>query len=318
MMKRMIVLALLWCGPLAQAAPNAEQMRTALAAQPSCGNFVRFDDQNLYFGFGSYRNGLEEPRKPIPAKMQVRPVDGAAAFELATNDAAIDIVKENSSAFILTYSSIEEWDLAKRARVAEYPTYAINGPLAYKQHAQAMARYQDTVIIAHGRLGVSFFDLKKKRITNQFRLVRNQLPMESMAMGVTVIDHYAYVVMDNFTLVPSNMAPPFRGIITIDMRSQSVVNEMNGMDPGADAIAGLGNTLVVSFMGQPLWTYSATNGKPEFKRSIWKFEGAGTPRGRATMDEENYYTCLSVPNPSHPGWMKKIAGSLDRRALQLD
>lgn len=61
------------------------------------------------------------------------------------------------------------------------------------------------MIIAHGRHGVSIYDLTKKRLVNQFRLLREQIPLESMAMDVTVQGHYAYIVMDNFSLVRQNI-----------------------------------------------------------------------------------------------------------------
>ena len=81
----------------------------------------RFDENNLYLGFGFYKKGLEEPRHPIPATLDVRPLNGGTAFTLPTNDAALDIATEGNHAFVLTYSGIEEWDLAQKARLADTP-----------------------------------------------------------------------------------------------------------------------------------------------------------------------------------------------------
>ncbi len=308
------------------AAPSSEILKATLEAQPSCGNFVRFDDKNLYLGFGWYRNALEEPRLPIPAKMRVAPLDGSEPFELATKDAAIDLVTDGNTAYVLTYSSIEEWDLLRRERLAEYPTYAINGPLAYKQHSQAMARYKDKLIVAHGRLGVSIFNMKTKRLVNQFRLVQGQLPLESMATGVTVQGNLAYVVMDNFNVTrPGDGVSIFRGIIVINMDSESVQSELGGMDPGADSIVSDAKKVIVSFGGIPIWKYGVESlqGKqiPEPEIRIWRFPVGGHPIGAPAMDEKYYYTCFSKA-PAYPGenggWYRKVPMVLDRRVLILD
>lgn len=313
-------------GTFASAAANSELIKATLEAQPTCATFVRFDDKNLYLGFGGYRRGVEEPREPIPAKMRVAPLAGSEAFELATKDAAIDLVTDGSTAYILTFSSIEEWDLAKRERVAEYPTYAINGPLAYKQHAEGMARYRDKLIIAHGRLGVSFFDLKTKRLTNQFRLVRWQAPLESMATGVTIQGNLAYVAMDNFNVTrPGDGIKIFRGIVVIDMNSESVRSELDGMDPGVDGIVSDARKVIVSFGGNPIWKYGIEGLKgrrlPEPDLRIWRFPVKGHPTGLPALDDKYYYTCY-LKAPEYPGenggYSRRVPMVLDRRVMMLD
>lgn len=219
--------------PAAFAQPDPDSVRSALEKVSTCSNFVRFDDENLYFGFGNYKRGVEEPRSPIPGEVRfVSIAQPEASSAIPTADGAIDLIRDGNSLFALTYSGIEELDLAAKKSLGVVPTFARGGARAYKEHPQAFARYGDKVIIAHGRLGVSFFDLKKKRITNQFRLIERQSPMESMATGVVVVGRYAYVSMDNFTLVREGK-PAFRGIVVIDMESERVVSELEGMDPGA-------------------------------------------------------------------------------------
>lgn len=310
----------------AVAATRSEQIRATLEAQPYCQNFVRLDQQNIYLGFGAYRLGLEEPRQPIPSRFRVAPIDGSEAYELQTGDSAIDIVTEGTTAFVLTHSSIEEWDLQKRTRTAVYNTYAAPLPLAYKQHAEAMARYKDTLVIAHGRLGVSFFNLKTKRLQNQFRLVTKQKPLESMAVGVTVQGNQAYVAMDNFTLAnPGEPNRTFRGIVVINLDSQAVVAELGGMDPGADSVTSDLNKVIVSFMGNPIWKYNRASLKgprltePELR--LWRFPVPGHPTGAATMDDIYYYTCYSKA-PAKPGdnggRHVRVPLALDRRVLMLN
>jgi hypothetical protein len=311
----------LFCASSAFAAPSSELIKATLEAQPRCGTFVRYDDLNLYLGFGYYLNGVEEPRLPIPAKFQVVPFNGEPSFELNTLDGAMDLVTEGNTAFVLTYSGLEEWDLKEKVRVQNYQTYAIQGPLRRKQHAQAFARWNDKVIIAHGRLGVSFFDLKRKRLTNQFRLLNNQLPLESIAVGVTVQGNRAYVVMDNFSLV-SQGKPPFRGVIVIDMASESVISETDGLDPGAASIVSDQRNVLVSFLGGPIWKYSLSDlGSMEPVLRVWRYPVMGNPIGSPSIDSKYYYTCFSKA-PVYPGenggWYRKVPMALDRRVLMLD
>lgn len=325
-MKVLLAISLLFMTGLASAAPDPETIKKTLEAQPTCGNFVRYDEQNLFLGFGPYKKGIEEPRSPIPAKLRIVPFSGAQGFDIATNDAAIDIVTDGAKAFVLTYSSIEEWDLPSRQRTAEFNTYVTNRTLRYKEHARSMARYKNKLIIAHGRLGVSFFDLGTKRVSNQFSLVKWQLPLESMATGVTIQGKLAYISMDNFSLVdPRQGKPPFRGIIIVDMESEKVVAELDGMDPGATSINADGASAIVSFGGIPIWVFAidALKGQkiPAPEQRVWKFPLAGNPIGAATLDEKYYYTCFSKA-PAHPGenggWYRKVPLALDRRVLMLE
>lgn len=310
----------------ALAAANPDLLKSTLLAQPSCGNFVRFDDKNLYLGFGGYRRGLEEPRQAIPGRVRVAPVDATDPFELATRDAALDILTEGVTAYVLTYSGIEEWDLETRERRALHSVYAINGPLAYKQHAEGFARYKDKLIIAHGRLGVSFFDLKKKRVTNQFRLLKRQLPLESMAVGVTIQGEKAFVVMDNFHVTrPGDGIKIFRGFVVIDMKTETVVAELDGMDPGADAVLSDTKNVIVSFGGMPIWKYRLSSLQsqklPEPVLRVWRYPLKGHPTGLASMDERHYYTCY-LKAPTYPGEnggsYTRVPFVIDRAVMMLD
>ena len=55
-------------------AADSELVRSTLESSPYCENFVRFDDANLYLGFGKYRRAFEEPRAPIPGRIEVTPL----------------------------------------------------------------------------------------------------------------------------------------------------------------------------------------------------------------------------------------------------
>ncbi len=312
-------------GQQALAAPNSEQVKAVLEAQPYCQNFVRLDQNNAYLGFGPYLLGLPNSnRQPIPSFFRVAPLDGSAPYELRTDDSVIDIVTIGTAAFVLTHSSIEQWDLAERVRVSAYPTYVTGRTLEFKQHAEAMARYKDKLVIAHGRLGISFFDLHTKKITNQFRLVQRQSPLESQAVGITIQGNRAYVAMDNFTLAPKDEPNrTFRGIVVINLDTQTVISELGGMDPGVDSILSDSQNVIVSFKGQPVWKYGIESLKgsvlPEPEQRVWRFPIKGHPTGSPVMDDKYYYTCYSHHEELNPnGTVRKRPRALDRRTLMLD
>lgn len=317
-----MLLALL-LGTLAQAAPNPELLKSVVEAQPTCQNSLRYDDNNLYLGFGMYRRGLEEPRRKLPGGVKVTALnDPANPVRLETLDGVTDTIADGNTLYVLTYTAVEVWDLSSRQRTNVVPTYAAPEPWEYMEHARGFARYGDKAIIAHGRLGVSFFNLKTQRITNQFRLLDSYRPRESSAMDVTVNGKYAYVVFDDFTLSNDPGRTAFRGIVVIDMDSEKVVAELDGMDPGVDAVVNDGTSLVVSFWGLPLWKYSvadlAGRSLPNPKRRLWQFPYRGHPIGKPAMDAVNYYTCFRHDSEKRGEAPKFKPVALDRKALLLD
>ena len=314
-----MLLSLLATAAVASAAPAPEQIRAALEAQPSCQNFVRFDEQNVYLGFGPYRRAFEEPRSPIPGKVRVAPLDGGQAFEFATDDGAIDAQSDGSTLFVLTFSAIEEWNLATRQRAAKYETYLIPGPLKYKEHAQAMARAGDFLLIAHGRLGISAFSMSKRRIINQFRLIREQAPLESMATGIAVQDGRAYVTVDDFTQIHAKDGRhAYRGVVVLDVNSLArIPSQIPETDPGVDAVVADADGLILSYSGMPLWTYplKTAGTSPSFAQ-IWRFPTDGHPVGKAAVDAKFYYTCFASPPSSGKGAMLKVPIAIDRAKMK--
>ena len=318
-----LVLFVSFLGALAaQASPQSDTLKKVLESQTSCENFVRFNDKNIFLGFGPYRRGLEEPRQPIPGVLRVVPLQGKS-FDLATHDAAIDVVQDGDTAFVLTYSSIEEWNLKSKKFVAEYVTYDTPPPLAYLQHASGMARYENKLVIAHGRLGVSIFDIPERRLRNQFRLLSSQLPKESQATGVTIQGHFAFLSVDSFTLNEPEDAPAFRGIVKLDLDQEAVVSEMVGLDPGAESITSDGHELLVSW-GQIIWKYSfnkmdsstLSTTLPEPDIRIWSFPIKGHPEGAAAIDDKYYYTCFAFPAGNSNYSYRPVA--LSRKDLHID
>ena len=317
-----MLLALL-LGTFAYAAPSPELLKKVLESQPSCQNSVRYDDNNIYLGFGTYRRGVEEPRVKRPGGVKVTSLsDPANPVRLETIDGVIDTLADGNTLFVLTFTAVEVWDLARRERTHVVPTFAPE-PLEFMEHARGFARYGDKLIIAHGRLGVSFFNMKTFRITNQLRLLDRYRPRESSAMDVAVSGKNAYVVFDDFTVSNDPGRSAFRGVVVVDMETEKVISELDGMDPGVDAVVTDGKSLIVSFWGLPIWKYSlgdlsSARSLPNPERRLWKFPYRGHPIGKPAMDEAHYYTCFrhNSENRGEPPRFKPVA--LDRKALMLD
>ena len=314
---------LLLQGSLVFAAANSEALKKAVEGLSTCGNFIRYDAKNVYTGFGPYWTSHAEPRQAMPAKIWATAIDGSKSVELKTLDSAVDLMTVGDLAYVLTYSGIEVWNINQRERLRVIPTYDTAAPFMDRQHPEAFALYGNKLIVAHGRFGVSFIDINTNRILNQYMLATHQQALESMATGVAVSGKYAYVVMDSYTLVEKNEKPAFRGLIVIDMETEQIVSELDGIDPGADSVTADSSNIVVSFMGQPLWKYSASSlhdkTLPSPLKRVWKFPYEGRAVGAASMDDQYYYTCFSkVPGPGEGPYMKKIPLALDRKVMKLD
>lgn len=321
-MKKIVVLLSLTLSLNVWAGPHSEMIKQTLESLSSCENFVRLDQRHIFLGFGAYKIGFEEPRSAIPGELQVVALgpDGAS-WTAYTQDSVIDALTVGDRLLVLTYSGIEDWSLSTRKRTALYPTRFGENVLAYREHARAFALYNDKLIIAHGRKGVTFFDLNTNRIVNQLTLIPHQLPVkESQAMSVLVEGTTAYVLLDAFSITPNGKKPPFRGIVKIDMNTERVVGELDGLDPGADALMIHKDQLLVSFMGMPVQRFplSVLNGTqlPAPSGFVGDFGVPGHPTGKPVLDDKYYYTCFRKRSESGRGPAVYIPLALDVDSLR--
>lgn len=321
-MKSLLVILSLTLALPVLAGSRSEVIKKTLESLPTCENFVRLDASHLYLGFGPYKKGFEEPRSAIPGELQVVPVEPSSpAWVAYTQDSVIDALSVGDRLLVLTFSGIEDWSLNTRTRTAIHPTRFGEGALLYREHARAFALYGNKLILAHGRKGVTFFDLNTNRIVNQFTLIPRQLPIkESQAMSVLVKGTTAYVLLDAFSITPSGKQPPFRGIVKIDMPTEQVIGELDGLDPGADAIAIHNDQLLVSFMGMPIqkFPFSVLGGNqiPAPAGYVNKFGPLGHPTGKPVLDDTYYYTCFAKTPENGRGRVTRVPLALDVNSLQ--
>jgi hypothetical protein len=274
----------------------SEKTKRAVDHLSRCGNFLRADETAVFTGFGPYWTGSLHNRTPRPSVLKWIKLDNLQEDQVATDDSVVDLVSHQGSTYVLTYSRLEQWDLASGQRQGLFHTHSTDGRFGDEEHAKAMALYQDKLIIAHGRLGISFFNLKSKQVTKTLKLI-SQGSLESMAQGVTVSGKYAFVVLDSYTLVPPTQKGAFRGIVVIDMETEQIAREIGDLPPGLDSIASDENSLVLSFYGKPLWKYAISDvlgaKKIQPKARVFKFSLDGSPKGKAFMDSKYYYSCFS-------------------------
>jgi hypothetical protein len=305
-----VLLSLLTIAEAVQASTD-DLVRQILQTKGSCENFVRYDEQYLYMGFGPYKLGLEEPRSPIPSEILVTPLrEPSAEFALKTLDSVIESIRDGSDLWVLTYSGLEQWDLTTKKRKQVYQTYVKNEVLKYREHARGMARFLNLFVIAHGRLGVSIFDMDKKRLVFQDRLLQSQQPIESQAMDVVVDVDKALILFDNFSLVDPSQKPGFRGIVVLDLKTNTVIMKSDGLPPGADSLAQFGDDLWISFMGYPIGLIRLPdlyNTKGSMAVNV-KFPNIklGHPMGKGVLLEKDYLTCYLKYSATPGGKSKKV------------
>ncbi len=300
----------------------AELRKAALESQKECQNFVRFDDNFLYLGFGAYKRAFEEPRFPIPGMLKAISLrDPSKVITIKTSDSVIDVVSFSDRLYVLTYSGLQEWNLLTQEMVFEHPTNFENRILEYKEHPQGMVMSHGKIYIAHGRLGLAIFDLLQNKVVKMVPLMTSQAPLESMATSVAAAGHDVYISMDSFTLANPDEKPAFRGIIAYNPMEEKITRQMIGLDPGNSSMTADSKYLVVSYMGYPVWKYDrselVSEKLPRPVQSISTFKEPGHPTGSAFMDDEYYYTCYMKhnlgPNPS----AERVTRAIKRSDLGL-
>lgn len=306
----------------AQAQSSSEKVKLAVESLSTCGNFIRFDNQYVYSGFGPYWTGSEQPRKPLASVLKFISIDQLKENQIVTLDSVVDVVRLDNILFVLTYSGLEEWDIEKSVRLALHKTYPSAESFADDEHPRAFAKFENQLIIAHGRLGLSFFDLRTKRMIRTVSVAQSHLPLESTVNGVTVSGQYAYAVLDSYSVVGPREKPAFQGIVRVDMITEKVVSELDGMGSGAESITSDGKVAIVSFYGAPLVKYSLSKlhstRLPSPSSRLLVFPEDGYPVGKAAMDDKYYYTCFLQKARAGSHHAKRVSLVLDRQVLRLD
>ncbi|MBY0471795.1 hypothetical protein K2X30_11565 [bacterium] len=306
-MKKTTILWALMAGTQAwAAAPTPDQIRTAVEALNSCDSFIRYDDEYAYTGFKNGRIILRSVADPT----QVR------GFSLRA--APVDVIRRGDQLYVLTTSNIEQWDLTTSRQVGMYPTFTWGhgGPAS---QPTGMVFYKNKLVISHGRLGVTVFDLVSKKVVRQAELVSAQLPLESMAMAITSQGSKAYIALDSYTLVRGGTSP-FKGVVLFNMDTLQVEAELTGLDPGVNMVLSDSKNLIVGYWGLPIWKYDLSKVRalsmPNPEKRVWSWPEDGFLKGTPTIDAKYYYSCFQpvVGGKTQPS----AARAWQRTVLDLD
>lgn len=302
-------------------AASPELIKTTLEAQPACANFVRLADEKLVLGFGPYWPLGRNERFNVPSPLRVIPLGSTSMMETQTLDSGIDALQIGDRLFVLTFDALEERMADSLDLVQAHPTHNLDQQeLKYRQHPTAMIRSGNQILISHGRLGVTVFDLATRSITKRVALLQSQMA-ESEAVGLTLAQGKIFVLMDSFTLPSPGNPPVFQGLIVIDPATMTVEKELAGMDPGASEVVAMNDGLLISYLGMPLWKfrYQDLNGTklPRPRAVVFSFGMAGHPTGRLLVDDTYIHGCFMKMPDAPGGRVVNIPRSLLRTDLKL-
>jgi hypothetical protein len=74
-----------------QASPRSEKIKEAVLHLSACGNFIRYDSENVYTGFGSYWTSQNQPREPKPSVMRFVSIEQSKEYQVETLDSVVDV-----------------------------------------------------------------------------------------------------------------------------------------------------------------------------------------------------------------------------------
>ena len=325
----MIVYFLLANLMFAQPAPTKKE--AAFSALKRCTGPVFFSENYLFSGYGTYltfaatTTDASTKRPPTPGYFdRVELANPEKTVRTQTTDGVLDFAVDGRSLFVLTYTAIEEWDAVTLKPLATYPTYHYDNDFKYKQNPSSWTRVGDKLVIAHGRLGYSVFNLKTKSLETQamfairYNIVNRPAPVESQAVAVAPYKGSQVIfLMDNFSR--SDDKPALRGFLLFDLNQHEILKEIPDLDPGAESLLNLKGTLSIGFPGflvkVPAVDFPDHVNFEEMANRTWSFPAKGTPIGRPTFDEKNIYTCFRKAPEKPGGKYESIPMILNRKVL---
>ncbi len=310
--------------PLSGLAANPETVKAALAAETACANFVAVEDEKLILGFGAYWRFSQGPyHVPVPSPLVVMDLTGRSERKVVqTGAASMDALVWDGKLFVLTYEGLEERALPSLELIALHATHGENRPLLFKEHARGMAIHGERLYFAHGKLGMTVFDLPTRRFVARVPLLQRQLPLISVATDVLVREGAVWVLMDTHSMTRPDQRPAFSGLVVVDAATLEVRRELAGIDPGADALASDGEKLMVSYMGYPVWHFRwaelGGNRLPRHRYTT-NFGRPGHPTGRPYVDSTYYHSCFwtAPASPQDTSRPTRVPVSLERATLDI-
>jgi len=269
-----------------QTSPQTEAFLTL----PSCRNFVRHDDGRVLVGTNNGMNVIES--------------DGSVhAFNL--NEQPRDALIYDSEIIALAAYSIITIDQNQGKITGRFDTQSIKpvSNLLPQESPWAIGRVGHTLIIAHGTLGITLFDLRTRQLQNVIDINKGQ-KVKGMAQDVMTQNNDVYVLVDNYQMNPLKPSQEFRGLLKIDLNTRLIAARFSGLDPGATSASWFDETILISFGGMPVWKLqlplTTTTPLANVAQLVTDFARKGHAVGHLSFDDDFVWSChrpgLNTPN----------------------
>jgi len=275
-------------GALVASTSIASPQSESFLNQPVCRNFVRHDDGQILLGTNS---GLV-----------LIDIDGTShPYELG--ETPRDALIFGNEIIVLVGTKIVTLSRALGTVTGQYETQDIKSApsLLPQETPRAIGRIDQTLLVAHGTLGVALFDLESHRLKRIVDINRGQ-KIKGMAQDITAQNHSVYVLVDNYQMDRWHPSQEFRGFVQIDVDQEAELARFGGLDPGSTAAAWYKNTLLLSFAGMPIWRLAmplaGVGPLSDVAHPVTDFGRDGHSVGHLDIDDEFVWTCHRSSNRS--------------------
>lgn len=310
-MKLTMILSTLLLGTVAQAAavPAVQTPEKVFLSQTSCANAVAASD---VWVASAFRQTIEVTSVDSPEMTK----------RFVADDSVTDLLVEGETLYVLTRTTIEVWNLTTGTRVSSTLTSNDEQPADYQAvHAMGFAKEGNLLVIAHGRQGLTLFDLEQTKIVHQARLLEEQLPWESEMRDVTIVDGKAIFAVSNYHVIPHIGEGAFRGAIVYDLKTRKTLSIVKGLDPGVSSLERSGDVLLFNYENF-FWKVSAqdliTKERLRVQNRVFRFPMKGHPTGKMQIRPTTIMSCfLKAPEPGQGRSYQRVPVVLNRAELML-
>tara|TARA_B100001248_G_scaffold262685_1_gene260903 strand:- start:8040 stop:9008 length:969 start_codon:yes stop_codon:yes gene_type:complete len=297
----MFILGLAFSFIFASAPKTLEE--TFLSTQGNCNALIDIQEKHLLVAY----NKTSYPEKQYRGFYEITNLENQSQITFTSENHApvLDLQIYQDSLFVLTRNGLIERSLKDYQVKGIYKTH----PKIYferKEHPTAMQLVGDKIYIAHGRLGMSVFDIATRSVNHIEIFTELKEGELSMATDLVYDGKQLFVLLDNYHIkeAPKDI-PVFRGIVVYSPVDREVSKVVRLRDPGATGINLVGEDyLLISFHGFPnlvmyskaaLLNASTTVDEPIKALSrAWKYpdEKYGSHRGDFYLYGSKIYTCF--------------------------
>lgn len=282
-MKYLLLIPALFISCLAQAENISDSRKAAYESLPGCGLAVTSDETFLAASLPD-----KGPHQGAWALVNLQTKEQTL---FPANDTIVDIKLQNGTAFVLTETTFEAWNLKSKKQLYSYASHPEVGTGSkWSKKATGFVFRAGKALITHGVLGFSLLNLETGDVEKTIAL-----PTVSSAQDITLIEEKkALVAVDNAD------EAEFRGLYVLDLSTLDIVKQIKIDNAYPLSIRALpGNRLMIGYLNA-IWKFdlaAALKGnEANPNRRSWKFPGLFDVdmRGKVFYDNDNLYSCFGV------------------------